>query len=187
VASGLTDVDAITLSSLRMFGMDKLTAVQTITAITLATLSNLAFKTGLVVVIGGAALARRVLPGLVAIAAGTGRRPITDLIGNTFMPIRKLVVAKGIYYVEIPAAGLTLLCGTPGRQRQAPVPPRHHPDHRTQRCELRDRAQRHPALGFDDPERAPVQPGRVSHPADALPPGHAAAQPPQQLPAASRA
>ncbi len=29
------------------------------------------------------------------------------------MPIRKLVVAKGIYYVEIPAAGLTLLCGTP--------------------------------------------------------------------------
>jgi len=29
------------------------------------------------------------------------------------MPIRKLVVARGIYYVEIPAAGLTLLCGTP--------------------------------------------------------------------------
>jgi uncharacterized membrane protein (DUF4010 family) len=70
VASGLTDVDAITLSSLRMFGMDKLTATQTITAITLATLSNLAFKSGLVVVIGGAALARRCLPGMVAIAAG---------------------------------------------------------------------------------------------------------------------
>ena len=29
------------------------------------------------------------------------------------MPIRKLVVARGIYYVEIPTAGLTLLCGTP--------------------------------------------------------------------------
>lgn len=29
------------------------------------------------------------------------------------MLIRKLVVAKGIYYVEIPAAGLTLLCGAP--------------------------------------------------------------------------
>ena len=70
LASGLTDVDAITLSSLRMFGQDKLTAAQTITAITLATLSNLAFKTGLVVVIGGAALARRALPGLAAIAAG---------------------------------------------------------------------------------------------------------------------
>ena len=70
LASGLTDVDAIVLSSLRMFSMEKITAVQTVTAITLATLSNLAFKTGLVMVIGGAALARRTLPGLAAIAAG---------------------------------------------------------------------------------------------------------------------
>ncbi|MBK7017250.1 MAG: MgtC/SapB family protein [Sulfuritalea sp.] len=70
LASGLTDVDAITLSSLRMFGMEKLGAVQTVTAITLATLSNLAFKTGLVVVIGGKALARFTLPGFLAIAAG---------------------------------------------------------------------------------------------------------------------
>ena len=70
LASGLTDVDAITLSSLRMFGQDKLSAAQTVTAIALATLSNLAFKTGLVVVIGGAALARLTLPGFVAIAAG---------------------------------------------------------------------------------------------------------------------
>lgn len=70
LASGLTDVDAITLSSLRMYGMDKLSAVQTITSITLATISNLAFKTGLVLAIGGAALARRTLPGLGAIAAG---------------------------------------------------------------------------------------------------------------------
>ena len=70
LASGLTDVDAITLSSLRMFDMDKLSASQTVTAITLATLSNLAFKTGLVVVIGGKALARYTLPGFFAIAAG---------------------------------------------------------------------------------------------------------------------
>jgi uncharacterized membrane protein (DUF4010 family) len=70
LASGLTDVDAITLSSLRMFGMQKLTAAQTVTAITLATLANLAFKAGLVVVIGGAPLARRSLPGLIAIATG---------------------------------------------------------------------------------------------------------------------
>jgi uncharacterized membrane protein (DUF4010 family) len=70
LASGLTDVDAITLSSLRMFGMDKLSSEQTVTAITLATLSNLAFKTGLVISIGGAGLARRVLPGLGAIAVG---------------------------------------------------------------------------------------------------------------------
>lgn len=70
LASGLTDVDAITLSTLRMFSLDKLSAAQTVTAITLATLSNLAFKTGLVIVIGGAALARRTLPGLGAIAVG---------------------------------------------------------------------------------------------------------------------
>ncbi|MBI3096411.1 MAG: DUF4010 domain-containing protein, partial [Rhodocyclales bacterium] len=70
LVSGLTDVDAIVLSSLRMFSLDKLSVAQSITAITLATLSNLAFKTGLVVVIGGAALARRTLPGLAAIAAG---------------------------------------------------------------------------------------------------------------------
>lgn len=70
LASGLTDVDAITLSSLRMFSMEKLTAAQTVTAIVLATVSNLAFKTGLVVIIGGGALARRTLPGLAAIAAG---------------------------------------------------------------------------------------------------------------------
>lgn len=70
LASGLTDVDAITLSSLRMFTLNKLSEAQTITAITLATLSNLAFKTGLVVVIGGATLARFTLPGFAAIAAG---------------------------------------------------------------------------------------------------------------------
>jgi uncharacterized membrane protein (DUF4010 family) len=72
LASGLTDVDAITLSSLRMFGMDKLSANQAVMAITLATLSNLAFKTGLVVVIGGKALARFTLPGFLAIAVGLG-------------------------------------------------------------------------------------------------------------------
>jgi len=70
LASGLTDVDAITLSSLRMFGMERLSAPQAVTAITLATLSNLAFKAGLVVTIGGARLARLTLPGFAAIAAG---------------------------------------------------------------------------------------------------------------------
>lgn len=70
LASGLTDVDAITLSSLRMFETGKLGAPQAVTAIALATLSNLAFKCGLVLSIGGGLLARRTLPGLAAIAAG---------------------------------------------------------------------------------------------------------------------
>ena len=72
LASGLTDVDAITLSSLRLYNLDKLAAEQTVIAIALAVLANLVFKTGLVVAIGGMALARHVLPGMLAIAAGLG-------------------------------------------------------------------------------------------------------------------
>lgn len=70
LVSGFTDVDAIVLSTLRLFGLGQIGSVETVTAIVLATLANLAFKTGLVVVIGGAALARRTLPGLAAIAIG---------------------------------------------------------------------------------------------------------------------
>jgi uncharacterized membrane protein (DUF4010 family) len=72
LASGLTDVDAITLSSLRLYNQDKLIEQQAVVSIALATLANLAFKSGLVVSIGGAALARRTLPGLAAIAVGIG-------------------------------------------------------------------------------------------------------------------
>lgn len=70
LASGLTDVDAITLSTLRLYTLGKLDANATVTTIALANLSNLAFKSGLIVVIGGGILARRVLPGLAAIALG---------------------------------------------------------------------------------------------------------------------
>lgn len=70
LASGLTDVDAITLSTLRLFTLGKLDANATVTTIALANLSNLAFKSGLIVIIGGGILARRVLPGLAAIALG---------------------------------------------------------------------------------------------------------------------
>jgi uncharacterized membrane protein (DUF4010 family) len=72
LASGLTDVDAITLSSLRLYTLDKLAGQDAVVSIALATLANLAFKAGLIVTIGGGALARRVLPGLAAIASGIG-------------------------------------------------------------------------------------------------------------------
>ncbi|MBM3391491.1 MAG: MgtC/SapB family protein [Betaproteobacteria bacterium] len=72
LASGLTDVDAITLSSLRLFALDKLTAGQAVTSIALAVLSNLTFKAGLVVTLGGWVLARRTLPAMAAVAAGIG-------------------------------------------------------------------------------------------------------------------
>ena len=70
LASGLTDVDAITLSTLRLFNQQTLEAAPTVTAISLAVLSNLIFKSGLVIVIGGRTLARQVLPGLAAIGVG---------------------------------------------------------------------------------------------------------------------
>lgn len=71
LASGLTDVDAITLSSLRLHSQERLADIEAVMSIVLATLSNLAFKSGLVISIGGASLARRALPGLAAIAIGT--------------------------------------------------------------------------------------------------------------------
>lgn len=70
VVSGLTDVDAISLSSLRLFELGKLGQHQAVMAITIAYLSNLAFKFGLVAFVGGGTLALRCAPGVVAVAAG---------------------------------------------------------------------------------------------------------------------
>ncbi len=68
--SGFTDIDAIALSTLRLFNQNTLTSDPTVIAIGLAALSNLIFKSGLVVSIGGKDLARRALPGLAAIGVG---------------------------------------------------------------------------------------------------------------------
>ena len=70
LVSGLTDVDAITLSSLRLLNLGQLSEQQTVTAISIAFLSNLAFKFGMVVFIGSWSLARHVATGFGAIALG---------------------------------------------------------------------------------------------------------------------
>jgi len=70
IASGLTDVDAITLSSLRLFQMDKLSSEQAVISIALAFISNMAFKFGLAVSVGGMALAKHIAVGFIAIASG---------------------------------------------------------------------------------------------------------------------
>jgi uncharacterized membrane protein (DUF4010 family) len=70
LVSGLTDVDAITLSSLRLFNLGQLSEHQTVTAIALALISNIAFKFGVVVFIGGWHLARHVATGFVAMTCG---------------------------------------------------------------------------------------------------------------------
>lgn len=70
LASGLTDVDAITLSSLRLHVTGSLSSVQAATAICLAVAANMAFKSVLTISIGGRALAERIAPGFLAVIGG---------------------------------------------------------------------------------------------------------------------
>lgn len=70
LVSGLTDVDATTLSSLRLLALGKLQVMQAATAISLALLSNICFKLGLVFFIGGPVLGRRCAGGMLAVAFG---------------------------------------------------------------------------------------------------------------------
>jgi len=72
LVSGLTDVDAITLSSLRLFELGKLNPQQTVSAITIAYLANMGFKLGLVAVVGGMRLARLCLWPVIAVMVGLG-------------------------------------------------------------------------------------------------------------------
>lgn len=72
LASGLADVDPITLSSLRLFGLGILAESPVVAAITLALAANLAFKFGLMLFIGGTALARKTAVGMLSIAVGAG-------------------------------------------------------------------------------------------------------------------
>jgi len=70
--SGLTDVDAITLSSLRLFELEKLSANHTVISIAIAFLSNMLLKFGLVFFIGGKNLALHILGGFMAMTTGVG-------------------------------------------------------------------------------------------------------------------
>lgn len=70
LASGLTDVDAITLSSLRMFNLGDLASAQAITAIVLAIIANTIFKLGLILAVGGRALFGRCAGTLAAVVLG---------------------------------------------------------------------------------------------------------------------
>lgn len=64
--SGLTDMDAITLSTSRLAARDALPAGVAGRAIVIAAMSNLAFKLGIVAMLGGVDLARRVGLGFAA-------------------------------------------------------------------------------------------------------------------------
>ncbi len=69
-ASGLGDVDAVTLSNLRLYGLGEITAFQATAATVLAISANAAFKLGIVKTVGGSILFRRCLPPIAATVAG---------------------------------------------------------------------------------------------------------------------
>jgi uncharacterized membrane protein (DUF4010 family) len=69
--SGLTDVDAITLSSLRLYGLAKIGASEAAISIIIALYANLAFKLGIIAVVARGLLARWCAGGFAAIALGS--------------------------------------------------------------------------------------------------------------------
>ncbi len=70
--SGMTDVDAITLSSLRLYSLGTLSGSQVAISIVLAVSANSVFKLGVVRVVGGSELFRRCLPAMAAVVAAAG-------------------------------------------------------------------------------------------------------------------
>lgn len=72
LASGLTDVDAITLSTLRLFNIGTLEGGQVAVAIVLAVIANVVFKLGLVLFVGGRPLFVRCAGTMAAVAIGLG-------------------------------------------------------------------------------------------------------------------
>jgi uncharacterized membrane protein (DUF4010 family) len=68
--AGLTDIDAITLSTLRLLSMEGIKVDEAIFAIVLAFIANLVFKSGLVWAIGGWKMARHAIAGMGAVGAG---------------------------------------------------------------------------------------------------------------------
>lgn len=70
VVSGLADVAAITLSSLRLYNLDRMPVEVLVNVITLAVLANLIFKSVLALVIGGWSMARHAIAGMGAMGLG---------------------------------------------------------------------------------------------------------------------
>lgn len=70
VVSGLTDVDAVTLSALRLYNVDTLSVAQVATAVVFAVSANVTFKLAISLAVGGSDIFRRCLPAMAAVAAG---------------------------------------------------------------------------------------------------------------------
>lgn len=72
LVSGLTDVDAINLSTMRLFSIGQLQLHPAAVTVVLAVCSNLGFKTAMTFAIGGNGIGLRVLTGMLAVAIGLG-------------------------------------------------------------------------------------------------------------------
>ena len=70
IVSGLTAVDAITLSSLRLFNLGKLPVREVVNIVVLTLLANMVFKTILTISLGGWAKMRHAIAGMGAVALG---------------------------------------------------------------------------------------------------------------------
>ena len=70
LVSGLTDIDAISLSTLRLFNLGTLPAMNVVNVILLAVLANLVFKSALTISLGGWAKMRHAVAGMGAVALG---------------------------------------------------------------------------------------------------------------------
>lgn len=70
LVSGLTDIDAISLSTLRLFNLGKVPAWNVVNVILLAVLANLVFKSALTISLGGWAKMRHAVAGMGAVALG---------------------------------------------------------------------------------------------------------------------
>lgn len=70
--SGLTDVDAINLSTMRLFSIGQLKSDPAVITVVLAVCSNLAFKTAMTFALGGTGIGWRILPGMLAVGLGLG-------------------------------------------------------------------------------------------------------------------
>jgi len=68
--AGLTDVDAITLASLRLFSVGTVEAHEVAIAVVLAIGANIVFKLGMVLIVGGQSLFARCAGSMAAVAAG---------------------------------------------------------------------------------------------------------------------
>jgi uncharacterized membrane protein (DUF4010 family) len=68
--SGLTDVDAITVSNIRLYSLGNLSANVTVIAVVVAFVANLLFKLGVVYVVGSSDLRAPVAKGFAMLVLG---------------------------------------------------------------------------------------------------------------------